>query len=137
MNIRQYTPNDYEELVALLKVNDMYFEATDDANTINTKSKNDPESIIIATVDGVTVGCAFIVCDGWANFIYHIAVYPEYQNQGIGSALLKHAEDLIKSRGGNCIIMYVMSDNTNALELYDRRGYESLPGVTCVYKVTK
>jgi len=135
MELRSYKTSDFNQVLQLLKDTNLYFEACDTRETINAKSIEDPESIVVAEAGaGLIIGCAFIVTEPWANIIYHMAVDPNFQNKGIGTALLEYGEDLIKERGRIGVSMYVMSDNVDALRLYERKGYKAIPDVTCVYK---
>ncbi len=134
MKIKPYEITEFDEVIQLLKDTDLYFESCDTRETINAKSVNDPESIAVAVINDQIVGCIFVVSEPWANILYHVAVVPEFQNRGIGSALLKYGEDLIKERGGIQLAGYVMSENINALRWYERKGYKMIPNVTCIYK---
>jgi ribosomal-protein-alanine N-acetyltransferase len=55
------------------------------------------------------------------SWIATIAVLPEYQNQGVGRALLDACESkLTASRVRLCL----RTDNLSALRLYERQGYQ-------------
>jgi GNAT superfamily N-acetyltransferase len=51
---------------------------------------------------------------------------PELQRQGIGSQLIRHAEQLAASRGHLTIGLGVADDNPDAARLYERLGYTTL-----------
>ncbi|MBP2647608.1 MAG: Acetyltransferase family protein [Gemmatimonadetes bacterium] len=50
-------------------------------------------------------------------------IHPDYQDQGIGSSLLRHGEDVVRSRGFSRSWLTCSSFNPRALEFYRRRGY--------------
>ena len=134
MHLRSYKITEFDEVMQLLKDTGLYFESCDQRDSVNAKSTNDPESIVVAVIDDKIVGCAFIVHDPWCNIIYHEAVDPNFQGSGIGKALQQYSEDLIKARGGIQVAMYVMSENTKTLSMLKLKGYKSIPDVTCMYK---
>ncbi len=132
--LRSYKTSDFTQVLQLLKEANLYFEACDNREMINAKSFDDPESIVVAEIGDLVVGCMFVVFEPWAHLIYHMAVDSNFRNKGIGTALMQYAEDLIKERGGEYITGYVMSENVDALRMYERRGYEFIPEVTCIHK---
>ena len=57
-------------------------------------------------------------------FINNIAVLPDFQGEGIGSQLMKHAEEkAIAERFQKCSLVVEIS-NTRARNLYERFGYQ-------------
>lgn len=53
-----------------------------------------------------------------------ISVLGEYRGKGNASKLIKFAEEEAKSRGCVKVTLVVANENTNAIELYKRLGYE-------------
>jgi ribosomal protein S18 acetylase RimI-like enzyme len=51
------------------------------------------------------------------------AVFPEYRGQGLGTAILNHAESLATDRGATQISLAVEGDNIRAHQLYLRHGF--------------
>jgi ribosomal protein S18 acetylase RimI-like enzyme len=57
-------------------------------------------------------------------YIFLLYVCPEQRRQGIGSALMRYAEDWAKQRGDRQIGLQVFQDNHSALNLYKKLGYQ-------------
>jgi ribosomal-protein-alanine N-acetyltransferase len=82
--------------------------------------------VYVAIVAGEVVGFIVLIMSGaFVGFIQTVAVKPEWRNKGIGSQLLKFAEDLIFSQAPN-VFMCVSSFNRKAQKLYKRLGYETI-----------
>lgn len=80
--------------------------------------------VYLGTVDGRVVGFIVLIMSGaFVGFVQTIGVAPEWRNQGIGTRLLKFAEDMIFEKAPN-VFMCVSSFNRNAQRLYERLGYE-------------
>ncbi len=49
---------------------------------------------------------------------------PPYRRKGYGELLMKAADDFIKRQGLKTARLYVTKDNVDAVQLYEREGYE-------------
>jgi len=57
--------------------------------------------------------------------IFLLYVMPEHRRQGIGSALMRHAENWATARGDRQIGLQVFGNNQAALNLYFQLGYQT------------
>lgn len=57
--------------------------------------------------------------------IFLLYVMPEHRRRGVGSALMRHAEDWARARGDRQIGLQVFQSNKPALNLYQRLGYQT------------
>ena len=57
--------------------------------------------------------------------LYSIVTHPDFQGRGMGTALLDKLEAEARERGCTRIRLEVRADNTDAIALYERRGYEA------------
>jgi ribosomal-protein-alanine N-acetyltransferase len=89
------------------------------------KMLSDPSrEVYLAIVKDEIVGFIVLIMSGaLVGYIQTIGVMPEWRNKGIGSRLLKFAEDRIFSKAPN-VFMCVSSFNKKAQKLYKRLGYE-------------
>jgi ribosomal-protein-alanine N-acetyltransferase len=86
---------------------------------------NDPSrEVYLALSDGKIVGFVILVMQGaLVGYVQSVAVWPEWRNKGIGSKLVRFAEQRIFGEAPNAFIL-VSSFNERALRLYQRLGYE-------------
>jgi ribosomal-protein-alanine N-acetyltransferase len=78
----------------------------------------------VAMVDGRMVGFTILIMRGaFVGFVQTVAVQPQWRNRGIGTALIKFAEDRIFADTPN-VFMCVSSFNEGARRLYENLGYE-------------
>lgn len=68
--------------------------------------------------------CAWKNTDETACIIHRFCVLPDFQNKGIGSKVLSHIEEQVKSMGYISVRLDVFSENPYALRLYEKKGYE-------------
>jgi ribosomal protein S18 acetylase RimI-like enzyme len=87
-----------------------------------------PERLILLAVAGENiVGKAHIHFDpGETAMLEAVAVVPELQRNGIGTALIEAAEALVADRGYGAVRLGVEDSNPDARRLYERLGYRSV-----------
>jgi ribosomal protein S18 acetylase RimI-like enzyme len=97
--------------------------------------------LLVAEVDEQVVGQIFIqfnyyraeLDDGIpSGYLHAFRVRPEHRSQGIGTQLLRSAEDALRERGLDRAVVAVAKENKGALRLYRRLGYHILvedPGI--------
>ena len=61
--------------------------------------------------------------DGHRGWIYLVAVHPEHRQDGIGSALVAHAERAVTEKGCLKINLRIMEGNEAAAAFYSSLGY--------------
>jgi GNAT superfamily N-acetyltransferase len=90
--------------------------------------------LLVAWLDGRPIGDVFLACEpaeepevrrhlpGVPRLI-HLEVLGPFQGRGIGTALIRAAEDTARRLGHERIALGVGLDNPNARRLYERLGY--------------
>ncbi len=63
--------------------------------------------------------------EGPVGLLDELYVAPDRRNLGLGSALLKAAEDVVGERGGEVLEINVDSDDVDARRFYERHGYRN------------
>ena len=58
------------------------------------------------------------------GYIGPLAVFPRYQNKGVGSALIRHVEQEFLSQSIKQISMRVVSTRIDLFPYYEKRGYQ-------------
>jgi len=64
-----------------------------------------------------------VACSGVTGHIITIDVIPEVRRSGLGSLLLRAAEDRLRVAGSQTVSLETAVDNTGALSFYKRHGY--------------
>lgn len=81
--------------------------------------------LIAEAPDGI-VGYAGLMCIEPIADVQTIAVVPEYEGRGIGSALLTELISEGRRRGAADVLLEVRADNPRAQQLYRRFGFEQI-----------
>jgi ribosomal protein S18 acetylase RimI-like enzyme len=83
----------------------------------------DPDAVILAEHDGELIGSVIAGWDGWRCHLYRLAVRPAWRRKGVGSALLRAAEDRFKALGAARADAMVLDSNDLGQNLWRANGY--------------
>ena len=86
----------------------------------------DTRRYLVAEVHGGIVGYAGLMCIEPISDVQTIAVVPEQEGKGIGSALLTELIVESRRRHAQDVLLEVRSDNPRAQQLYRRFGFEQI-----------
>ena len=90
---------------------------------IDKKLAVDDGLFFVALSQGCVLGTVMAGYDGHRGWIYSLAVPPEARGQGLGSALLAHAQEQLAARGCIKVNLQVVEGNETALRFYEARGF--------------
>jgi ribosomal protein S18 acetylase RimI-like enzyme len=90
---------------------------------IDKKLEAKDDLFFIAFFEGEVVGTIVAGYDGRRGWLYSVAVHPSYRQKGIGSALVRHAEQALTKRGCMKINLQIMSGNESVVGFYESLGY--------------
>ncbi|MDI2034494.1 ribosomal protein S18-alanine N-acetyltransferase [Paenarthrobacter nitroguajacolicus] len=81
---------------------------------------------VVAEADGEIVGYAGLMCIEPIADVQTIAVVPEFEGKGIGSAMLTELIEEARRRRAADVLLEVRADNPRAQQLYVRFGFEQI-----------
>ena len=90
---------------------------------IAEKRKRDRSLFLVAEAGNSVVGAVMGAYDGRRGWVYHLAVEPERQRQGLGRLLMVALEQRMRRRGVTKINLQVRQDNLDVCTFYERLGY--------------
>ena len=123
-SLRNATVEDLPNLIELLKATDLFWEIGDCVETLSKKLEFDPTSILVLELEGKVIGTVTTTYDPWASFMWHLAIEPNYQGQGLGHLLADEAEKRLRARGTTSVNGYVLPSNKNSLSFLRKRGFK-------------
>jgi ribosomal protein S18 acetylase RimI-like enzyme len=66
------------------------------------------------------------------GYVQRLAIHPSAQGEGLGLALLNDGLRWMRMRGARTAFVNTQADNSRALRLYERAGFQRLPVGLCV-----
>src|SRR5690606_2343259 len=84
-------------------------------------------TVLVVEIDGEVVGYATLGRNRARELsqqgeIYEIYILPEFQGIGLGTRLFAAARNKLAARGLKGLVVWVLEDNTNALQFYEGAG---------------
>jgi ribosomal protein S18 acetylase RimI-like enzyme len=86
--------------------------------------------LFVAEVEGKVVGSIMAGYDGHRGWLYSLAVSPEYRNRGLGSRLVRYAEERLIALGCPKINLQILKGNETVESFYRKLGYEAEPRIS-------
>ncbi len=97
---------------------------------IDRKLAVNDDMMFVALSGGKVVGTIMAGYDGHRGWLYSLAVLPEHRGKGTGSALVRHAEQILHTHGCLKINLQILESNSPVLSFYESLGYRIEPRVS-------
>lgn len=123
---RLRTAEEAHECARLMSTSEPWITLRRDYHLCLKMLRDPAREVYVALLKKETVGFMILQMRGpFIGFMQTVAVKPEWRNRGIGTKLVKFAEDRIFRQTPN-VFMCVSSFNKKAQKLYKRLGYEAI-----------
>lgn len=133
MEVREFDLADYDQVYRLWEAT-VGVGRSDTREEVAKKLTRDPDLFLVATEGPTVLGVVIGAWDGRRGWLYHLAVDPGHQGQGVGTALLAEVERRLRAKGALKMCLLMWKNNEKARRLYQRRGYEELSDVAYLSK---
>jgi ribosomal protein S18 acetylase RimI-like enzyme len=126
ISIRAYAASDYEQLKSILDSVCMFDAVWDSEANVLGMIQHEANAVLVALVQEKIVGCVYSIAFGsQVAFIFRLAVLPEFQSRGVGSALLNAVIENGKQKGVQEFGLFVDQTDTSLNAFYAARGFGS------------
>jgi len=124
-SIIEYSDDQHRQQVIQLWKSVFGYEAAHNApsGAIDKKLAVRDGLFFLADVDGTVAGTVLAGYDGHRGWLYSVAVHPDRCKQGVGAALVRHAEQALTDRGCMKINLQIVSGNEDVATFYESLGY--------------
>jgi acetylornithine/N-succinyldiaminopimelate aminotransferase len=84
----------------------------------------------VALLGGAVAGTLMAGYDGHRGWLYSVGVHPTQQKQGVGAALIRHAESALRDRGCLKINLQIIGSNERVVGFYQTLGFVLEPRIS-------
>ncbi|MGM9940875.1 MAG: GNAT family N-acetyltransferase [Bulleidia sp.] len=112
----------------LREIDEIRLDEAMECRFIEANLTSSRDVMIVAIVDGKTVGCCSVSQKGMLSRIRHrcelaCALIDEYQGAGIGTKMMEMMETAAKTMGYEQMELEVVETNTKAITMYEKCGF--------------
>lgn len=126
MKIRLMKMTDYKDVIATWQTAGLTVDQVNDSKQVMGEIlKMNPKGSFVAEADGKIVGGVWGAFNGRRLWVYHLAVKPEYQNQGVGTKLFKAVEEAAIEIGVPKMSLGVELTNLKVVPFYEKFGFKA------------
>lgn len=125
MEVRQFQPEDEEDVVQLWQDCGLAVPWNDPRKDIQRKLTVQPEMFLVGFSDDQLIASAMAGYDGHRGWINYLAVHPDYRHAGLGRLMMEKAEASLRAAGCPKINLQVRSSNTAVIEFYNALGFKA------------
>lgn len=131
-NLREYNDStDREQVISLWGAVFGYETAHNDPSlAIAKKLRANDHLFFVADDEGQLVGTAMAGYDGHRGWLYAIAVHPDYRRTGLGSRLVRQAEEALVAAGCMKVNLQLLATNEATASFYKSLGYAVEPRIS-------
>jgi ribosomal protein S18 acetylase RimI-like enzyme len=123
--VRPFRAEDRAAVVDLWRRCDLVRPWNDPDRDIDRKLAEDPSGLVVADgVDGQIVAAMMVGYDGHRGWVNYLAVDPGRRGNGLGRAMMDHAEAWLLAQGCPKLNLQVRATNTDVLAFYEALGYQ-------------
>lgn len=131
MHIRPIRDGDTASIIALWRQCGLLRPWNDPEADIRLARNTQSAEIFVGTSKSDAVVAA-IMCghDGHRGWLYYLAVSPERHRQGLGKAMVGHAEGWLRDLGVPKLELMIRNTNADVARFYESMGYRTEPVTT-------
>ncbi len=128
VEVRSYTPEDYEGVKKNLEAADMWDYTADTQENLQSMIDQNPDAVLVAELDGEVIGSIYTTPFGInVGLIWRLAVLEEHRRKGIASQLLKEMTTRLEERGVKEIWGFIDTTKPELDKFYKNHSYEYNP----------
>lgn len=124
MEITLYEPKYKQQVLALFDTNCPFYFAEEERNDFDSYLEHQLELYFVVIENETVLGCGGINFENETAIISWDMIHPNEHKKGIGSKLLQHRIDTIKSLDGMTKIVVRTSQHTDGF--YEKNGFTLL-----------
>jgi ribosomal protein S18 acetylase RimI-like enzyme len=121
--IRDYHPDDEEEVVDLWLECDLVTPQNNPRRDIERKLAVNPEWFLVGIFEGKVLATCMAGYEGHRGWINYLAVSPLHRRQGIATLMMAQAESRLRTAGCPKINLQIRETNAEVIKFYKSIGY--------------
>ena len=122
--IRIFRDSDQDQVIALWEACDLVVAWNIPSLDISRKVDFQPDLFFVAEESARIVGSVMAGYEGHRGWVNYLAVSPSLRRHGLGSELMRFAEDKLSALGCAKINLQVRGSNQGVIDFYKELGFQ-------------
>jgi len=123
MNIRSFEVTDYPAVRKLWTRAGIDIGISDTPAELQRVTDLHPEFFLVGEEAGAIIATVIGTFDGRRAYVYHLAVDPDFQDEGLGTKLLEQLTRAFRNHGILRYHLMIEQDNTGVIDFYEKQGW--------------
>lgn len=123
LSITSIEDTDIAEVITLWERCDSTRPWNDPGGDIARARKGDNSTVLLGRIDGAMVASVMVGHDGHRGWVYYVATDPDHRHKGFGRAMMTAAEDWLRAKGVEKLMLMVRPENTQVQAYYESLGF--------------
>jgi ribosomal protein S18 acetylase RimI-like enzyme len=125
LTIAPIADSDVTAVVAMWQACELTRPWNDPASDIAFARKGPNSAVLVGRDGNAIVASVMVGHDGHRGWVYYVAIDPEHRGKGHGREIMNAAEQWLRQRGIEKLMLLVRSDNTKVQAFYEQLGYDA------------
>jgi N-acetylglutamate synthase len=135
VHIVKFTIKDYKKVIALWQsCEGIGLSSADSKDCLHAYLKRNSGMSFVARYEKEVIGAVLCGHDGRRGYLHHLAVHPDYRNQGIGRALVEKCILALQSIGIQKCHLFIMNSNATGIRFWEKIGWSRRDDIGVVSK---
>lgn len=137
MQIREFRPEDYDEVYDLWKQGDLTLGASDTREETLRMQQRNPDLFLVGELGSRIVAVVMGGFDGRRGLVHHLVVSKEHRHRGFARRIMGELESRFRALRVVKINFWVQTDNIDAVGFYEKIGYHLRNDLVTMSKVLR
>lgn len=134
-DIFEFRLDDFQDAIALWKsCEGIGLSSADSKDNLSTYLKRNPGMSFVARSKNAIIAAVLCGHDGRRGYLHHLAVHPDFRNQGIGRALVEKCIWTLQSIGIQKCHLFIFDSNRDAIRFWEKIGWSYRKDIGVVSK---
>ena len=137
MEIREFTPEDYEIVTSLWRQGNIDLGLSDTKEEILKMHRMNPDLFLVGEIDRRVAAVVMGGYDGRRGIVHHLAVDKALRHRRLARMMIEELEHRFRRHGVVKVNFWIKIDNKDAIGFYEKAGYDLREDIVTMSKVLR